>query len=305
MANSFLQRAQQALLAVADQLWHFAGTMKPRRSWQASVADLLVAGISLIVMLRWFEHSQVYHPDRTLIATGAELGRPFEEFFIQTSDGVKINGWFFPADTNSPRAALAVLVCHGNAGNISHRLELSRALLAKGVNVLLFDYRGYGRSQGRPSEEGTYRDAQAAFQWLRHRGFGGRQIIAYGESLGGGVAAELAIREELGGLILQNTFTCIPDIGAELFPWLPVRRLASIRYDTCSKLPRLKVPLLAMHSRADDLIPFRHCEKNFAAAHEPKLFWELDGSHNDALGDGQKFSEGIEKFLQLFMAQKR
>src|SRR5262249_52582451 len=145
------------------------------------------------------------------------------DVYFETADNVRLNGWFFPAGTNSPRAALAVLVCHGNAGNISHRLELCRALLATGVSVFVFDYRGYGRSKGRPSEEGTYRDAQAAYRWLQEKGFAGSNILAYGESLGGGVAAELALRERLGGLILQSTFTSIPDIGAELFPWLPVR----------------------------------------------------------------------------------
>jgi hypothetical protein len=251
------------------------------------------------IMLRWFEHSQVYHPDRTLIATGADLGRPFENFYVQSSDGMKLNGWFFPATANSPRGDSVFLICHGNAGNISHRLVLCRALLSTGASVLIFDYRGYGRSQGRPSEEGTYRDAQAAHRWLQHRGFRGDQIIAFGESLGGAVAAELALRETLGGLILENTFTCIPDIGSELFPWLPVRRWSSIKYDTCSKLPRLNVPVLIMHSRADELIRFDHCEKNLAAAREPKLFWELSGSHNDALSDAARFVAGVEQFLQM------
>lgn len=255
-------------------------------------------------MLRWFEHSQVYHPDRTLIATGADLERPFEDFFIQAADGVKLNGWFFPADGKSLDRSLIFLVCHGNAGNIGHRLDLCRALLGIGLSVLLFDYRGYGLSQGRPSEEGTYLDAQAACAWLRHRGLRGDQTIAFGESLGGAVATELALREKLGGLILQNTFTCIPDIGAELFPWLPVRKLARIRYDTCRKLPDITIPVLIMHSRADELIGFWHGEQNFAAAREPKLFWELGGSHNEALSDG-RFLAGIERFLELLYSQKK
>jgi len=250
-------------------------------------------------MLRWFEHSQVYHPDRFLGATGAELGRPYEEVWFQASDGLKLNGWFFPASINSPRAGWAVLVCHGNAGNISHRLGLCQELLATGVNVFLFDYRGYGRSQGRPSEEGTYRDAQAAHQFLQRKGFAGRHILAFGESLGGGVASELALREELGGIILQSTFTSIPDIGAELFPWLPVRTLGRIRYETCRKLPRLKIPVLIMHSRADELIRFRHGQANFAAANEPKLLWEIQGSHNDPLEDRELFVAGLEKFLRM------
>ena len=179
---------------------------------------VLVACLLIVLMLRWFEHSQVYHPDRVLTATGAELSRPFEDVSFKASDGIALNGWFYPASTNSHRRHLAVLVCHGNAGNISHRLDVCGALLSTGVNVFVFDYRGYGQSQGRPSEEGTYRDAQAAYEWLRQKGFAGTNIIAFGESLGGGIAAELAVREPVGGLVLQSTFTSIPDMGGGIVP---------------------------------------------------------------------------------------
>ena len=249
-------------------------------------------------MLRRFEHNQVYHPNRDLEASGAELGRPFEDVFFQASDGTSLNGWFFPATPGSPHARFAVLICHGNAGNISHRLAMYRALLATGVSVFAFDYRGFGRSAGKPGEEGTYLDAQAAHQWLRAKGFAGTNLIAYGESLGGGVASELCLREETGGLILQSTFTSIPDIGAELFPWLPVRWISSIKYDTRGKLPRLKIPVLVMHGRGDDLIGFHHAERNFAAANEPKFFCELHGTHNDAGWEAPEFGEAVVKLLR-------
>jgi uncharacterized protein len=276
--------------------------MKPAPKLAKTLLELLVACLLIVLMLRWFEHSQVYHPDRVLTATGAELSRSFEDVFFKAGDGVALNGWFFPASTNSHRRHLAVLVCHGNAGNISDRLDTCAALLSTGVSVFVFDYRGYGRSQGRPSEEGTYRDAQAACRWLRQKGFSGSNIIAFGESLGGGVAAELAVREPVGGLVLQSTFTSIPDIGAEVFPWLPVRWLAKIRYDTHSKLPRLHVPVLVMHSPADELVRFHHGKANFAAANEPKLFWELRGDHNNPLADRQHFITGMEKFFALVEA---
>jgi alpha-beta hydrolase superfamily lysophospholipase len=250
-------------------------------------------------MLRWFEHSQVYHPDRLLIANGGELGRPFENLLLKTSDGIGIHAWFFSADQSSPRKGLVLLVCHGNAGNISHRLSLARALLQTGVNVFLFDYRGFGQSEGTPTEEGTYLDAQAAHHWLTQQGYSPTNIILFGESLGGGIASELAVREKIGGLILQSTFSCIPDVGAELFPWLPVRWMASIHYNTCEKLPRITVPVLVMHSRMDALIRFRHAEKNFARANEPKLMWELQGDHNESVVDEQHFVAGVEKFLRM------
>ena len=180
-------------------------------------------------MLRWFEHSRVYHPTRQLEATGGELGRRFEDVLFKTSDGIELNGWFFPADPGSPRPKMVFLNCHGNGGNISHRLGLYRALLETGAAVFTFDYRGYGKSHGRPSEEGTYLDAQAAYQWLLKKGYAGKNVIVYGESLGGGIASELCLREETGGLILQSTFTSLADIGSELYPWLPVRWMGRIK----------------------------------------------------------------------------
>jgi fermentation-respiration switch protein FrsA (DUF1100 family) len=255
-------------------------------------------------MLRWFEHSQVYHPDRFVTATGAELGRPFEDVYFQTPDGVRLNGWFFPADPNSARAQIVVLFCHGNGGNIGHRLAMCKALLSTGIGVLLFDYRGYGRSSGYPSEEGTYCDAETAYRWLLNKGFIGGNVILYGESLGGGVASELATRLNSAGLVLQSTFTSIADIGADLFPWLPVRRLAAIKYETLSRLRRVRVPVLVMHSRGDRLVRFPHAERNFSAANDPKLFCELEGEHNEPLTNRLRFVADFNKFLEL-IAQTR
>jgi len=259
---------------------------------------VLLAVIYLV--LRWFEHRQVYQPYRELEANGSELGRPLEDVYFQTADGLKLNGWFFPADKDSSRQHLVYLLCHGNAGNISHRLEHVAALLETGASAFIFDYRGYGRSEGRPSEEGTYLDGQAARRWLGEKGFAATNIIVLGESLGGGIASELALREASGGLILQSTYTSVTDLGAELFPWLPVRWLGVIKYDTHSKLPRIKAPVLVMHSRADGLIGFHHAEKNFAAANEPKLLWEIVGRHNDFLEAGrERYLAGLHKFLAL------
>lgn len=269
-----------------------------RKMWFKRGLRWLIAIGILYVMFRWFEHSQVYHPTRQLEASPAELRRPFEDVRFKTDDGVQLHGWYFPADANSPRAHLVFLLCHGNGGNISHRLELCAALLQTGASVFSFDYRGYGQSAGRSGEEGTYRDAQAAHAWLRQKGFRGEHIVAYGESLGGGIVSELALREQVGGVVLQSTFTSIPDIGAEFFPWLPVRRVGTIKYDTLAKLPRIHVPILVMHSRADDLARFHHAEKNFAAAKEPKIFCELRGTHNEAYAEQKEFRDGLEEFLK-------
>lgn len=297
-----------------------------RRVSARRVARWLVGLGVLYAMLRWFEHSQIYHPSREFDASPEELHRPFEEARFKAADGVALHGWFFPANTNSPRetsgpatqiahrtsisrgeprAQLVFLICHGNAGNVSHRLGLCGGLLETGASVLVFDYRGYGRSEGRPGEEGTYRDAQAAYAWLRQKGFRGEQIVAFGESLGGGVVSELALRETLGGVVLQSTFTSMPEIGAELFPWLPVRLLSTIKYDTRAKLPRIRVPVLVMHSRADDLAGFHHGERNIAAANEPKFFCELNGGHNAAAWESPAFGEAIQNLLRLVAERAR
>lgn len=247
------------------------------------------------MLLRWFENSRVYHPTRHLDGTGADLGKPFEDVFFKASDGVELNGWFYPAE--SQNGEMAFLNCHGNGGNISDRLGMYRAMLAMGASVLTFDYRGYGRSKGKPTEEGTYLDAQAAYRWLRQKGFAARNIIVYGESLGGGIASELCLREETGGLVLQSTFTSLPDIGAELYPYLPVRLMGRIKYDTRGKLPRIKVPVLVLHSRDDDFIGFRHSERNYAAANAPKFFAELSGGHNDPAWEAPEFERALEKFM--------
>jgi fermentation-respiration switch protein FrsA (DUF1100 family) len=251
--------------------------------------------------LRWFEYIRVYHPIKDFVTTGDASGRVFQDVYFSAVDGAKLNGWFYPAGTNSARRDFAILVCHGNSGNISFLEQLRGRLLNTGVSVLLFDYRGYGRSQGRPSEAGTYRDTQAAYQWLRQAGFAATNIIVYGESLGGGMAAELALHEIIGGLILESTYTSLPDVGAELYPWLPVRLLSFIKYDTRSKLPRLKVPIMIMHSHVDGLIPFHQAEQNYATANQPKVFWEVKGDHGAA---GEQCHLGTEKFLSSLEAAR-
>jgi fermentation-respiration switch protein FrsA (DUF1100 family) len=274
-----------------------------KADWCRSVAAVLVFCVLGIVFFRRFEHGQIYHPFRQFEEVTSQ--HPFQEVVFETTDQVKLHGWFYSAATNSARRDRVILICHGNAGNVSHRQDSCDALLSTGLNVFVFDYRGYGRSEGRPDEQGTYEDAQSAYRWLRGQNFAGTNIIAYGESLGGAIATELALREVVGGVILQSTFTSISDVGTELFPWLPVRWLSRIAYDTRSKLPQLRVPVLVMHSRGDEIIAFLHGERNFASANEPKLFWELKGEHNDSLSGPENFVRGVEKFLAILDAPDR
>lgn len=267
----------------------------------AILVTVAIAAIAFLTFFRWFERANVYHPSRTFRATPGDVGTPVEEVTFTTWDGVGIHAWFMTPSKASAAAAPrpAVILSHGNGGNLGDRLDTYRLLLDLGLEVLAYDYRGYGRSDGSPSEEGTALDAEAALEWLSRRGTPEDRVLALGESLGGAVAAELALRHpQLRGLILQSTFTSVPNLGAELFPFLPVRTLARIRYDTRSKLPRIHVPVLILHSRSDSLVGFHHAVANHAAANAPKWLVEIDGDHNDQpASNPDQYTAAIRAFM--------
>lgn len=220
----------------------------------------------------------VYFPGRPGGPTPAQRGMAFEDVTLTTSDGVRVHGWLVGA----PRPRGVVLVCHGNAGTIADRLPLAEAFMAMGWSCFLLDYRGYGQSEGQPSEDGTYRDAEAGHEHLtRAAGFDPAQVVVYGESLGGGVAIELARRRPVAACVVESTFTSLPDIGARAYPWLPVRLLSRLRYDNRAKIGRLAVPVLVIHSQQDEVVPFAHGQALFEAAREPRQLLVTTGGHND------------------------
>ena len=224
--------------------------------------------------------SLLYYPQmgREMAATPAAQGLPYEDVSIRTEDGETLNAWWLPA----ARARGAVVLFHGNAGNISHRIDYARMFANLGYSTLLVDYRGYGKSTGTPTEEGTYRDALASWHWLGEtRGLAARDIVIFGESLGGAVACWLAARHTPRALIVASSFTSVPDLGAELYPFLPVRLMSRFKYDTRACLKAVRAPVLIAHSREDDIIPYAHGERLYAAANEPKQFLVLRGGHND------------------------
>jgi hypothetical protein len=277
--------------------------------------DLIIvipaAYILLCVFLRWREPSMIYLPDRRLDATPDAAGLSYEDVFLTTTDGVRIHGWFLPAPHALPPSPFTLLFFHGNAGNISHRLDKLVVFHKLGANALIIDYRGYGRSEGKPSEEGTYHDAQAAYEYLtrprpllvrRSRGEGGNRepktIVVYGESLGSAIAVDLASKHPVGGIVLEEPFISIADVGQKMFPFLPIRLLARTKYDSLSKIDQINAPLLIFHSRDDEVFPFRHAERLFAAAREPKRLVELHGSHNDAFSvSADMYRDELRQFL--------
>jgi fermentation-respiration switch protein FrsA (DUF1100 family) len=193
-----------------------------------------------------------------------------------------------------------VLYFHGNAGNISHRLHTIRQFHALDLSMFIIDYRGYGESTGRPSEKGLHRDATAAWLYLTgERGTLADDIVIFGRSLGASVAAWLAVEHPPGALVVDSSFTSVPDVGQEVYPWLPVRLLSRFRHATAEHVAKTSAPLLVIHSRDDEIIPFHHGEAVFGAANEPKTFLELRGGHNDAHFTSETtYIDGLRRFLQ-------
>jgi fermentation-respiration switch protein FrsA (DUF1100 family) len=269
------------------------------RSWRRRVLRLvgLLAGVYLgaIVVLLALENSLVYHPTPASVDWQPPPAADVRDIELTSADGTKIHGWWYPQEG----AAGALLCFHGNAGNLSHRgalmAELRREL---GVPVLIIDYPGYGRSGGRPSEAGCYAAADAAYDWLtKEQKVAPAKLLIYGASLGGGVATDLASRREHGALILVKTFTSMPDVGQGLYPWLPVRWLMRNRYDSLTKIKRCKEPVFVAHGTADQLIPFAHGQRLYAAANEPKRFFEMPGvDHNEDFDPG--FFTALKEFLR-------
>lgn len=255
--------------------------------------------LGLMAMIYFKQSSLVFLPemDRSYSANPGNIGLPFTSLKLATTDGETLDGWFVPAKKD---ARGLVIFLHGNAGNIAHRLDYLRMFHDLGFATLIVDYRGYGLSSGRPTEQGTYLDAEAAWDHATQAlGFAPGHIVIFGESLGGGVAAQLAAQHPSGALVLASTFTSVPDMGADLYPMLPIRLLAHIRYETLTKLSQISCPVLVIHSRNDDIIPFTHGQRLFEAAHPPKQFIELEGGHNEGFIFGRDdWIQQLNGFLQ-------
>lgn len=246
------------------------------------VAVIACAGAALLVIVYFAQAHLVYFPQvgRDVRTTPAVVGLTYEDIWLESAPGVTIHGWFVA----HPAARGAVLFFHGNAGSVALRLDWLRMFHDLGYATLVIDYRGYGRSAGRPSERGTYEDATAAWRYLtQDRAVAAHDIVIAGESLGAAVATELASRTEPRALVIQSTFTSIPELGAELYPFLPVRWLSRIDYDTRLRIGRVAAPVLVAHSPADEIIPYRHGKAIYEAAREPKVFVELAGGHNEGI----------------------
>lgn len=268
--------------------------------WQTALTLLAIIG-AFLLYLKLMEKRMIFFPSSDVAWTPRDSKLEFEDLRLECADGVTIHGWFIPA-TNAARAT--VLFFHGNAGNISHRFEKILILHPLGVNVCIVDYHGYGRSGGKPGESETYRDAEAAYEWLtQEKKIDPKRIIAWGESLGGGVVTYLAAKHEVGGIVLESTYTTLPDVGKSAFPFLPTGLLMSTRYDSLGRIGRIRAPVLSIHSPQDEVIPYRLGKRLYEAANEPKMFVDLAGDHNGGFViSEEKFVGGIREYLEKFFS---
>jgi fermentation-respiration switch protein FrsA (DUF1100 family) len=258
-------------------------------------ALFLGAIILLLVFFRHFEKSNLYFPLRHLDGTPADIGLEYEDVNITTGDGVEIHGWFVPA--RYPRAT--VIFSHGNGGNISHRLAKLQILNRLGLSLLIYDYRGYGMSKGSPDEEGLYLDAEAVYDYLiNRRKVNPGDIILFGESLGAAVSADLALKHDVKGIIIEEGFPSVKAVARHYFPFIP-HFIYKSKYDSQEKLKDMKIPKLIFHSIDDEIIPYGMGKRLFDAAAEPKEFIELRGGHNDAfMVSEDEFIRGIDSFIE-------
>jgi hypothetical protein len=259
---------------------------------------VVVASYGLLVAVVYFMQDRMLYlpnmPGRTLAMTPIDVGMDYQDVSIETADAVTLHGWFVVG-----RSSQVLLFFHGNAGNISHRLDSIRQLQNLGLSVFIIDYRGYGQSGGKTTERGIYRDADAAWRYLTEdRGISASDIVIFGRSLGASAASWLAAQHQPLALIVESSFTSIPDIAQELYPWLPARWLSRFSHATRDYVRDVHCPVLVAHSRDDEIIPFHHGEAIFASANEPRTLLALRGTHNDAfLQDEHAYIEGVQTFL--------
>ena len=268
------------------------------------ISFLVIAYAALVALTYFFQTRLIYFPQigREISATPLAYGLKFEAVTLATTDGEKLAAWWVPRE----HAAGTALIFHGNAGNISQRIDYLTMFHRLGYASLIVDYRGYGQSTGSPSEDGTYRDAEAAWDWLtKERGMAAADIVVLGESLGGAVAIWLAARVKPRALVIASSFTSVPDLGAQVYPFLPVRLISRFSYDNLSMLRSVEAPVLVAHSPDDDIIPFAHGRALFEAAREPKQFLEMRGGHNDGfIFMREEWVKQLAAFLERARVQK-
>jgi hypothetical protein len=271
------------------------------------IGSVLLLYFGLLILLRVFESGLIYFPNfpGRLEGDWRPHGLPVEDVVLHASDGVKLHAWWIAA----PSADFTFVAFHGNASNIANRAEIYEFLRGVPANVLAVEYRGYGKSEGKPGEAGLYLDAQAAYDYLvKERGVAPARIVPIGHSLGTAVAADLASQREVAGLVLEAPFPSAGAVAGKIYPLLPGLGLAiKSKFNTVKKLSSVRVPVLVIHCARDPVIPFALGEAVFRAAREPKFFLRIDGSCHEegALVAPEIYREKLRQFLSSLRGPKR
>ncbi len=261
------------------------------------------AGLAIFTLLT--QRRLIYFPPRVYPATPADLGIVFEEISISASDGVSLVMWWLPAEKETE--APAVICFHGNATNIGGMLDYAAVWRARGFSCLLAEYRGYGNSEGKPTEKGLYRDALAAYQWVLARGVKSDRIVVYGHSLGAAVAAWLAAEEPVAGVVLEGSFTSIHALARHHYWWLPAPEFIVLdKFLTAAHIARARCPVLVIHGEDDTVAPVRFGRGVFEAAVEPKTWCPIPGAgHNDLNLLAPQTSTALDEFARHLVGKKK
>lgn len=260
------------------------------------IAGLFVVYIGLCFYLYFKQDDYIFFPEKTITATPRTFGMKYEENFIKTEDNLKINVWFIPKE-NAP----LIIHCNGNGGNLSDRAFKFSLLNSLGFAVVGFDYRGYGKSEGKPSEDGFYKDLRSVVSFCENKGYKKKGIILYGESIGGAVALQVATENNFAALVLESTFTSLNDMARVYYKLFPTSILLKSNFDNISKIDKIHFPIVIMHSKEDEIVPYYMGKSLFEKANEPKIFLELSKGHNDGgIAVSPDAAEELKTFLEKF-----
>lgn len=286
-----MERVHKHLLSVyTGGMWTFA------KIFAVGAVCYMLAALWLYIS----QKKMLFFPRTEHVAAPDLIGVDYEDVYLTNRLGTRIHGWWVPLEG----ARFTVLFAHGNGGNVSHRLETIRIFRELGLSILIYDYSGYGKSEGEPTEEGMYADARAAWDWLvGEQGVAPGRIVLFGRSLGGAVTARLAaelVAESLrpAGMVLESTFTSVPDMGAYMYPWMPVRSLAKYDYDSLEALADVDLPALFAHSENDEIVPYALGLRLYESYDGPKSFMPLLGDHNSGyMNMDRMYKDGLDSFL--------
>jgi fermentation-respiration switch protein FrsA (DUF1100 family) len=266
-------------------------------TWPYLISLIIIIVASFYFFYPKIENFFVFFPERPFYQIPSDVHLNYEDVYFHTEDGRRLHGWFFPLEGESP----VILFCHGNAGNISHRLDIVRLLLKRQLQVFIFDYRGYGKSSGSPSEKGLYKDGLAAYDYLiEKRHLPPDEIILFGRSLGAAVAIEVALERKVRSIIIESAFTSTKEMARAIWLFYPFSYFLPANYNNFKKIAQVDHPKLFIHSEGDEIVPFHLGQKLFHAAKPPKYFYALEeAGHNDTyVVGGDTYFQRIAAFAK-------